>query len=224
MGDGAEAPLTARGKRTREQLLAAAAEVFAERQYLATNVADIVQRAGVAHGTFYRYFDSKEAIFREVGRELQQEMLRTGEPGELAAVPTFASPAEEMLWRVTRANRRYLAAYQQHRHLLAVFEQVATFNDDMREMRRRTRAAFVSRAERRLTDLQERGLAHRDVDARYAANALGSMVDRFAYVWLVLDEPFELDESAYTLSVLWCRSIGLEVPTDAGRVTKRSGR
>ena len=57
------------------------------------------------------------------------------------------------------------------------------------------------------------GLALGDVDARYAASALGSMVDRFAYVWLVLDEPFEFEEAARTLGLLWTRSLGLVVPT-----------
>jgi hypothetical protein len=57
--------------------------------------------------------------------------------------------------------------------------------------------------------MQREGLAFDDVDARYAASALGSMVDRFAYVWLVLHEPFELDEAARTLGLLWARSLGL---------------
>lgn len=197
--------------------------MFAERQYLDTNVADIVKRAGVAHGTFYRYFDSKEEIFREVGRALQQVMLQAGQDADPEPVPTFETTAEELLWRINRANRRYLQAYEEHRALLAVMEQVATFNDEMRDVRRRTRQAFVDRIERTLKRLQRQGLAHRDVDARYAASALGSMVDRFAYVWLVLDEPFELEESAYTLSVLWCRSIGLDIPEDAQRVIPRSG-
>lgn len=224
MGAGLTPPLTARGRRTRDQLVEAAAAVFAQRQYLDTSVADIVKRAGVAHGTFYRYFESKEAIFREVGRALQQVMLRAGNDGDLEPVPTFISTAEELLWRVTRANRRYLQAYEEHRELLAVMEQVATFDDEMREVRRRTRQAFVDRIERTLSRLQRDGLAHRDVDPRYAASALGSMVDRFAYVWLVLDEPFELEESAYTLSVLWCRSIGLDIPEGTRRVKRRSGR
>ena len=38
------------------------------------------------------------------------------------------------------------------------------------------------------------------------------MVDRFAYVRLVLDEPFDLEESARTLSLLWARALGLDVP------------
>ena len=50
-------PSTARGRRTRAQLVRAASEVFAEKRYLDTNVTDIVQRAGTAYGTVYRYFD-----------------------------------------------------------------------------------------------------------------------------------------------------------------------
>ena len=60
--------------------------------------------------------------------------------------------------------------------------------------------------------MQALGLAHRDIEPRYAASALGSMVDRFAYVAFVLEEPFELDESARTLSLLWARALGLDVP------------
>lgn len=213
MSNAVGEPVTARGRRTRAQLLAAAAEVFAEKRYLATNIADIVARAGVAHGTFYRYFDSKEQIFSEVALDIQRRLLHAdAEEGAGADMPEFRSPSEELLWRITRANRRYLSIYRENRRLMAVLEQVATFNDEMRAMRRETRTAFVERAQRSIERMQSAGLAHRDLDARYAANALGAMVDRFCYVTFVLDEPFELDEAARTLSVLWARSLGLEVP------------
>ena len=213
MSNAVEVPVTARGRRTRAQLVAAAAEVFAEKRYLGTNIADIVARAGVAHGTFYRYFDSKEQIFNEVAIDLQRKLLSADvdDPAD-AELPTFQSPSEELLWRITRANRRYLRIYQENRRLMAVLEQVATFNDEMRAMRRETRTAFVQRAQRSIERMQAAGLAHRDLDARYAANALGAMVDRFCYVTFVLDEPFELEEAARTLSILWARSLGLDVP------------
>jgi AcrR family transcriptional regulator len=213
MSNAVEAPVTARGRRTRAQLVAAAADVFAEKRYLDTNIADIVARAGVAHGTFYRYFDSKEQIFREVALDLQQRLLHSSaEPDGDQGTVEFASPSEELLWRITRANRRYLTAYQENRQLMAVLEQVATFNDELRAMRRETRTAFVERAERSIERMQAQGLAHRDLNAHYAANALGAMVDRFCYVTFVLDEPFELEEAVRTLSVLWARSLGLDVP------------
>lgn len=47
----------------REELLAAAASVIAERGYRASGVSDIIEKAGVARGTFYNYFDSKKDVF-----------------------------------------------------------------------------------------------------------------------------------------------------------------
>lgn len=54
----------------RAQLLAVARGVFAERGYHAASVADILEAAGVARGTFYNYFESKRAVFRAVLEEL----------------------------------------------------------------------------------------------------------------------------------------------------------
>jgi AcrR family transcriptional regulator len=50
------------------RLVVAARTLFAERGYSAVNVADICKSAKVAKGSFYRYFDSKEAIFLEAAR------------------------------------------------------------------------------------------------------------------------------------------------------------
>lgn len=57
-------PKTRRGRQTREKLLAAAEIAFGERGFHDTAISDITQRAGVALGTFYVYFNSKEEIFR----------------------------------------------------------------------------------------------------------------------------------------------------------------
>jgi AcrR family transcriptional regulator len=51
-----------------DRLVAAARTLFAERGYAAVNVSDICRSAQVAKGSFYRYFDSKEAIFLEAAR------------------------------------------------------------------------------------------------------------------------------------------------------------
>lgn len=57
-------PKTERGKRTREKLLQAAEVEFGERGFHDAAISGITRRAGVALGTFYVYFDSKEEIFR----------------------------------------------------------------------------------------------------------------------------------------------------------------
>ncbi len=57
-------PKTRRGRETRNKLLDAAEKEFGERGYHEAAISGITQRAGVALGTFYVYFDSKEEIFR----------------------------------------------------------------------------------------------------------------------------------------------------------------
>lgn len=47
----------------REQILDAAVDVFGQKGFAAANVADIAKAAGVAKGTIYLYFESKEAVF-----------------------------------------------------------------------------------------------------------------------------------------------------------------
>jgi AcrR family transcriptional regulator len=57
-------PKTRRGQKTREKLLDAAEKEFGERGFHLAAISSITQRAGVALGTFYVYFESKEEIFR----------------------------------------------------------------------------------------------------------------------------------------------------------------
>jgi AcrR family transcriptional regulator len=69
---------------TRERLLAAAADVFAERGYDGTRVADIAAAAGVSNGALYAHFDSKAellaAALRAHGRRQLADMV-TADPG-----------------------------------------------------------------------------------------------------------------------------------------------
>lgn len=67
-------PKTRRGRQRREQILAAAEEVFSEKGFAAASIADITRRAGTAQGNFYLYFESKEALFRELVLELGRQI------------------------------------------------------------------------------------------------------------------------------------------------------
>ncbi len=54
---------TQRGAKTREQLLAAATTVFAERGFARATTKEIAKLAGVAEGTIYRHFADKQELF-----------------------------------------------------------------------------------------------------------------------------------------------------------------
>jgi AcrR family transcriptional regulator len=57
-----------------QRLLAAAEELFGQRSYRRTTVADICARAGIATGSFYAYFGSKEEIFAAVVRAINSDL------------------------------------------------------------------------------------------------------------------------------------------------------
>lgn len=69
-----KAPRTARGERTLRKILDAARDEFGERGFSDSSIVGITQRAGVALGTFYTYFDSKEAVFEEVVRDMSAQV------------------------------------------------------------------------------------------------------------------------------------------------------
>jgi len=63
-------PRTERGRRTVRKLLEASALEFGERGYHDAAITGITARAGVALGTFYTYFESKEELFRALVRDM----------------------------------------------------------------------------------------------------------------------------------------------------------
>lgn len=70
----------------REQIVASAFAVFAERGYQAAGIADVARHAGVGQGTVYRYFDSKRELLDHVvdlgfDRLLSATGLGVGGPG-----------------------------------------------------------------------------------------------------------------------------------------------
>lgn len=69
-----KAPRTARGERTLRKILDAAQEEFGERGFAESSIVAITQRAGVALGTFYTYFDSKEAVFQALVRDMSSQV------------------------------------------------------------------------------------------------------------------------------------------------------
>ncbi|MFV0319946.1 MAG: TetR/AcrR family transcriptional regulator [Microbacterium sp.] len=67
-------PLTKRGEATRRKLLEAAEVVFAEAGYHEASIVKITERAGIGLGTFYLYFDSKQAIFEDLVTDLNRRV------------------------------------------------------------------------------------------------------------------------------------------------------
>lgn len=88
----------------RAALLAAARAVFAEMGFGAASVRDIVRRTDLATGTFYNYFEDKDAIFAAVVGELTDELVRRHRVGRAKA-----TTAEEFLRRHFQVYFEFIA-------------------------------------------------------------------------------------------------------------------
>ena len=201
------APTTERGRRMRRLLLVAAREVFERDGFIDARVTDIAAAAGASHGSFYTYFGSKTEVFRTLMAETMDELY--------TSLRDQSQDAEEAdaVERIDRANRRFVEMYQRNTALMALFEQVTTFDPAVRALRQAARQRMVGRVTHSIEQLQTDGLVSRDLDAGYSANALVAMVNGLVHYWLVLDGDFEQERLVRTLTRLWAQALGLQVQT-----------
>jgi len=216
MANTAAVPRSKKGARTRTRLMDAAKTVFERDGFLDARIVDIAETAGLAAGSFYHYFDSKEQIFREVA-QAQEERLTA--PDDDAADDDAPSPWE----RIRRANRRYLERYRDEAALMGVIEQVSRYDAEVNAARMATMKHFVERAERAIRRMQRDKLVDRKLDPTFAADALGAMVARFAEIWLVQGyRDYDFDGAVDQLTLLWGNALGLEPePVTRGGRTRR---
>ena len=208
-------PRSRKGVRTRARLVDAAKQVFERDGFLEARIVDIAETAGLAPGTFYHYFDSKEQIFREVAEAQEERLTAPPEDGTGAADDTPVG-------RIRRANLLYLQRYRDEAALMGVIEQVSRYDDHVNEARMRRQKHFADRAERAIRRLQKDGEASPEIDPEIAALALGSMVARVAELWLI-DHwgDYDLDTVTDQVTLLWGNALGLNrVPAKATKRTR----
>ena len=199
-------PATSRGRRTRAALVQAGRELFEELGFDNTRIDHVAIRAGVSHGTFYTWFDSKESLLREIVHGVVEQIFAASRVGTLV-------PESDAYARIEAANRRYLRAVTEHARILRVLGAVAETREDFRALRVQVREGFVARGIEGLTRLQAQGLADPALPPRATASALGAMVEAFAHLWQDPVEALDEDAAVDVLTRLWAGAIGL--PKDA---------
>lgn len=101
-----------RGVATRQKLLDAASQVLPRQGYHGTRVDDIVEDAGVSHGSFYRYFDSTDDLFRVLAAGASQPMVDLVD--ELSTAPTGSLHDWLTRWFDTyRSNGGVISAWEE---------------------------------------------------------------------------------------------------------------
>lgn len=193
--------LTARGRRTRDAVLDAAQRVFEGFGFLDTRVEEIATEANVSYGTFYRYFESKEDVFYELSTRLFEDIHRP----ERSDADTDAGPAQ----RLIASNHAYYEAYRRNARMMAIVEQVATFNEHFRRIRHEHRSELNARTARAIRRWQLNGDVRSSLDPTMAARAMGAMVDHTLYLWLVQGDDADERKLLTTLDRMCLGALGL---------------
>lgn len=110
-----KAPRTARGERTLRKILDAAREEFGECGFSDSSIVGITQRAGVALGTFYTYFDSKEALFQALVRDMSAQVRDNVGPA--------LTGAADALDGERRALEAFLKFAREHRNIYRIVDE-----------------------------------------------------------------------------------------------------
>ena len=110
-----KAPRTPRGQRTLRKILDAALEEFGEKGFSEGSIVGITSRARVALGTFYTYFDSKEAVFQELVRDMWAQVRDHVAP--------VLSDASDALDAEGRALESFLSFVSTHRQVYRIIDE-----------------------------------------------------------------------------------------------------
>jgi AcrR family transcriptional regulator len=181
----------------RQQLLDAAAWTFARKGYRAASITDIIGRAGVARGTFYLYFDSKEAVFLAIVEAFHDRLKGMLEEPE-AAVPLAEHHGRAML---QRTFRRWLELFAANRDAAAVILKEATSIDPRFEKSlARLRELALESFRERFRRFQARGLVNRSLAPDLVAHLQLGMVDELVSAVILREPDADVDRLAGELA------------------------
>ncbi|CAG7630826.1 TetR/AcrR family transcriptional regulator [Paenibacillus allorhizosphaerae] len=178
----------------KEKIIASALKLFEEKGYHSTKVSDIVKDAGMAQGTFYLYFKSKEDLFRSVAEACLDEIA-----GALAqgADEQDAACSPSMMYGVIR---RILAIYYNNLTILNIINQHGAASPEIADISKH----FYDKMAGHIKGI----LQHNDAYPGYTEEQLDmtayakiGMVEMAAYQWFVerKNGPERIDELTQVL-------------------------
>ncbi|HTG38065.1 TetR/AcrR family transcriptional regulator [Sphingomonas sp.] len=160
-----KAPRTARGRRTLRAILDAAAAEFGEKGFHEGSVSGITRRAGVALGSFYTYFDTKDAVFRALVRDMSAQVRDHVAPAIRAAPDGIAAEQAGL--------RHFIDFVRTHKEIYRIIDEAEFVDADSFRLHYATTA---ERIEARLRAAAARGEVRADVGAVHAWAIMGMNV------------------------------------------------
>lgn len=173
----------------REAILRAAIKVFAGRGYFNSKVADIAAEAGIADGTVYLYFKSKDEILHSIFDRAMEEFIAEGKR-ELAKIP-------EPVARLKRIAELHLSKLGADRDLAVVFQvELRGSIKFMQEFSAAGFAEYLDIIRETIEEGQASGDFRKDIKPVVAAKILYGSLDEMVTNWIVSNKAYPLPPMA----------------------------
>lgn len=169
----------------REAILNAATKVFADKGYFNAKVADIAAEAGIADGTVYLYFKSKDEILHSIFDRAMAEFIGEGRR-ELAEI---VGPAA----RIKRVAELHLEKLGAERDLAVVFQvELRGSTKHMQEFSAAGFAEYLEIIRGTIEEGQRQGAFRSDIKSIIAAKILYGALDEMVTNWVISNKPYPL--------------------------------
>ncbi len=193
------APRTAAADK-RDLILRAATRVFASRGFFGSQVADVARAAGVAAGTVYLYFKSKDDLLVSIF----ERTMRAAIAETRAAVDEGRDPVDKL----RRIARLHLERLGRDRDLAVVFQvelrQSTKFMEQFSTTQLRDYLGIIRGV---IVDAQAAGAFRRDISPTIAAKVLFGALDEMGTNWILSRRRYALAAEADTVVELFVNGI-----------------
>ncbi|RYG26776.1 MAG: TetR/AcrR family transcriptional regulator [Burkholderiales bacterium] len=188
-------PRTERGRRTLRAILDAAAVEFGEKGFHEGSISGITRRAGVALGSFYTYFDSKDAVFRALVRDMSQQVKEHVGPAIRAASGQIEAERAGLL--------EFIKFARAHKEIYRIIDEAEFVDPKSFHMHYATTA---ERIHARLVAAAERGEVREDISEIHAWAIMGMNVF-LGLRYSVWDDDKRPDDIADTIASMLAQGI-----------------
>lgn len=169
----------------REAILRAAIEVFAERGYFNSKVADIASSAGIADGTVYLYFKSKDEILHSIFDRAMGEFISEG----VREIENISDPAEKL----TRIAQLHLEKLGADRPLAIVFQvELRGSTKFMQAFSATGFAEYLDIIKKTIEHGQKDGIFRADISSTVSAKILYGALDEMVTNWILSKKAYSL--------------------------------
>ena len=169
----------------REAILRAAIKVFAEKGYFNSKVADIAKEAGIADGTVYLYFKSKDEILHSFFDRAMEDFIAEGKK-QLAEI----EGAREKLRRIAQLHLERLGA---DRELAIVFQvELRGSTKFMQEFSAAGFGEYLDIIRETIADGQQQGVFRKDLKPIVGAKILYGALDEMVTNWILSQKSYPL--------------------------------